>query len=72
MLHKAIGPWRKDYRQGKEALASDFRHLDSWRGLAPTFACGTPASGRNPRFKLTHYVCHEHTNRKGGMELQER
>jgi hypothetical protein len=22
--------------------------------------------------KLTHYVCREHTNRKGGVELQER
>jgi hypothetical protein len=25
-----------------------------------------------PIFKLTHYVCHEHTNSEGGVELQER
>ena len=32
--------------------------------------CGTPTLSE--RFKLTHYACREHTDRKEGVELQEK
>jgi hypothetical protein len=33
---------------------------------------GTPTPDKSSDRKLHHYVCREHTNRKEGVELQER
>ena len=71
--HKPVGPIRPS-RHNTVDSGARFRHDGVDVHPLNVAAAGNRRERKSSRkmFKLRHYVCHEHADREGGVELQER